>query len=462
MQDDNRPVRQSALSSAREPRVPPPHVLERINGRVLDPATALTIKGVKPRTTVYVGPRLLVTRGPRDEETITALEREADALGWAVDRQQGPHAWCADQSRTCRRHRRGSRWAATTRATTSTRARPPRWSRLDLAVKDKEATSAPDGWVLLQRSRAQAPELADVRHAGLEHVVASVRVTRREPVPRGPAPLRRGPPAPEAPARRRSPPTRVPGQRGAAADGIRRPAPAPPATRSTGRRPVVATLDTGCGEHPWLDGVVRTDVKLGTQPDRLRRRRDRPGEVARPVRSRSTARIDPLAGHGTFIAGLIHQACPDADIVAWRIVGADGLVVESNLVKALEDIAELARRHRDGEPGGHPIDVLSLSLGYYHETPEDELFDPTMYGILRKLGECGVAVVCSAGNDATARPGLPGRVHARGPTTPDDRALRARRRPDRRRSARSTPTAPPTRCSATPDRGFAPTPAAPR
>ena len=32
------------------------------------------------------------------------------------------------------------------------------------------------------------------------------------------------------------------------------------------RRPVVATLDTGCGEHPWLDGVVRTDVKLGTQP----------------------------------------------------------------------------------------------------------------------------------------------------------------------------------------------------
>ena len=81
--------------------------------------------------------------------------------------------------------------------------------------------------------------------------------------------------------------------------------------------------------------------------------------------------------------------------------------MESNLVKALEDIAELARRHRDGEPGGHPIDVLSLSLGYYHETPDDVLFDPTMYGILRRLGECGVAVVCSAGNDATARPVFP-------------------------------------------------------
>ena len=51
--------------------------------------------------------------------------------------------------------------------------------------------------------------------------------------------------------------------------------------------------------------------------------------------------------------------------------------------------------------------MLSLSLGYYHETPQDVLFDPTMYDILRRLGECGVAVVCSAGNDATARPMFP-------------------------------------------------------
>ena len=104
--------------------------------------------------------------------------------------------------------------------------------------------------------------------------------------------------------------------------------------------------------------------------------------------------------------------------------------------------------------------MLSLSLGYYHETPEDELFDPTMYGILRELGECGVAVVCSAGNDATARPVFPaaftpwlddaGTVHAEHDVVPivSVGAL--------------NPNRTTTRCSATPAPGCAPTPAGPR
>jgi len=173
-----------------------------------------------------------------------------------------------------------------------------------------------------------------------------------------------------------------------------------------GRRPVVATLDTGCGDHPWLTGVVRTDVTLGTDPIGYvdpSTDPERWPDLVGPL----DGGIDALAGHGTFIAGMIHQACPDAEIVAWRVVGSEGPLVESDLIKALKDIRELARRHRDGEAGGHPIDVLSLSLGYYHETPEDVQFDPTMYNILRQLGECGVTVVCSAGNDATDRPVFP-------------------------------------------------------
>ncbi len=184
----------------------------------------------------------------------------------------------------------------------------------------------------------------------------------------------------------------------------------PPVRNATvkGRRPVVATLDTGCGPHPWFTGldIVHTDVTLDGDPigyvDPATDPETRPDQVG-PL----DGGLDGLAGHGTFIAGLIHQVCPDADIVAWRVFASEGPIVESDLVKALKDIRDVARRHRDGKPGGHPIDVLNLSLGYYHETPQDELFDPTMYGILRELGECGVAVVCSAGNDATDRPCFP-------------------------------------------------------
>jgi subtilisin family serine protease len=46
-------------------------------------------------------------------------------------------------------------------------------------------------------------------------------------------------------------------------------------------------------------------------------------------------------------------------------------------------------------------------MGYYHETPEDLLFDPTLRHLLNLLGKCGTTVVCSAGNDATARPLFP-------------------------------------------------------
>ena len=46
------------------------------------------------------------------------------------------------------------------------------------------------------------------------------------------------------------------------------------------------------------------------------------------------------------IAGLVHQACPDADILAWRVVPSQGPIVESELVVSLAQIAELARLYR--------------------------------------------------------------------------------------------------------------------
>jgi subtilisin family serine protease len=51
--------------------------------------------------------------------------------------------------------------------------------------------------------------------------------------------------------------------------------------------------------------------------------------------------------------------------------------------------------------------VVSLSLGYYHEQPDDVSFDPQLLQPLRALSQAGVAVVASAGNDSTARPMYP-------------------------------------------------------
>jgi subtilisin family serine protease len=81
--------------------------------------------------------------------------------------------------------------------------------------------------------------------------------------------------------------------------------------------------------------------------------------------------------------------------------------VESEWLTTLAQVVELVRLDREGSRGGHPIDVLSLSMGYYHENAADDLLDPILWGILDELGRLGVIVVCSAGNDATDRPSYP-------------------------------------------------------
>ena len=173
------------------------------------------------------------------------------------------------------------------------------------------------------------------------------------------------------------------------------------------RRPVVAVLDTGVGSHPWLppDIVLRDSSVMGvpigihdplSDPERT-------GVIDDPYEGV----LDSDAGHGTFIAGLIRQVCPDADILAIRVMPSDGAVAESDLLDALtllvirQSLAQAA-----GDPRG-VIDVVSLSLGYYHEQPDDVSFDPQLLQPLRALGESGVSVVAAVGNDSTARPMFP-------------------------------------------------------
>lgn len=183
-----------------------------------------------------------------------------------------------------------------------------------------------------------------------------------------------------------------------------------------GRRPVVAIADTGCASHPWLDRAVTMnplvdggqlgDTDPSTDPE------VHPSQ-ARPL----VGGRDRYAGHGTFMAGLVHQACPDADILTWRCVPAEGAILESRMFEVLEGMATLVEKYRDGLPGGRPIDVVVLALGYYHESPDDVAFDAVIAAPLRRLAACGTVVVCAAGNDATTRPRMPAALAAQRPAS---------------------------------------------
>lgn len=181
----------------------------------------------------------------------------------------------------------------------------------------------------------------------------------------------------------------------------------PRADLSSGRRPVVAVLDTGCTpDHPWLNDVVDTDVRLDDVAAGLTDPATDP-EVTGDVSGPWDGLLDSHSGHGTFIAGLLLQGCPDVDVLAVRVMSGDGVVVESDLLHALTVVAALVSRYRAGRPDGRPVDAVVLSLGYHHERPADALLDVPLRTVLDRLRSMGVAVVASAGNGATDRPLLP-------------------------------------------------------
>lgn len=169
----------------------------------------------------------------------------------------------------------------------------------------------------------------------------------------------------------------------------------------------VVVLDTGIGDHPWFrceQVVDRVQLAsggiIGPQID--------PSAIRHPladseglVPDRMLGWLGTHSGHGTFIAGLLRQSCPAAEIVALAVMGADGIVDENVLIDALT--ALLTKQRED--PGW--ADALVLSLGYYAETSEDVAYGSQLRKLLVDLGRAGVAVFCAAGNDATAVPSYP-------------------------------------------------------
>ena len=103
--------------------------------------------------------------------------------------------------------------------------------------------------------------------------------------------------------------------------------------------------------------------------------------------------LDPAAGHGTFIAGLIEQVAPGVAITLRRVLHAEGDGDEVQIAAAIDALPDLPAT------GG----LLNLSFGGY-SMEHPGLLAAAVAGAQAR----GYVVVASAGNDGTCRPTVPG------------------------------------------------------
>jgi hypothetical protein len=161
---------------------------------------------------------------------------------------------------------------------------------------------------------------------------------------------------------------------GASADGVR-----------------IAILDTGWAEDEFAPSGLG-GISVSVTPQGL----DHPD-------ADGDAFLDPAAGHGTFIAGIIEQLAPGAELEAIRVLSGHGDGDEAEIANVLWDLAQ--RPDTPTTSGGTEAlrpHLVNLSFGGY--SPHGM---GAMAHAVTALNEAGSVVVASAGNDATCVPMYP-------------------------------------------------------
>jgi thermitase len=150
---------------------------------------------------------------------------------------------------------------------------------------------------------------------------------------------------------------------------------------STGTGVVVAVLDTGVqldpGPHPLLGSSLVPGIDLvdgDAQPAETRNGIDDDGDGL----------IDEGIGHGTHVAGIVHQVAPTAKIMPVRVLDDDGSGTTWNAAEGMFWAAD------------HGAKVINMSLGT-HGSPG------VLRDAVRKVSAAGVLVVAAAGNDGKDR-----------------------------------------------------------
>jgi subtilisin family serine protease len=150
---------------------------------------------------------------------------------------------------------------------------------------------------------------------------------------------------------------------------------------SRGEGVTVAVLDTGAQlKHPALkanfSGVTRYDfVNNDTKPSEI-------------MDANRDGKRDPLAGHGTHVAGIVDQVAPAAKIMPLRVLNSQGLGNVYTVAKAVS----YAERYE--------TDVINLSLG---SSQRSELLQEMIGHAIDR----GTIVAAAAGNSDDDTPHYP-------------------------------------------------------
>jgi len=362
----------------------PAELLDRHRGRVLEPGAEVAAGRPAPRSTAYRQRVLLVPDDVlRDQAGIGAVRQVLNGAGLDLD---APEA--------------GS-------------GRTPR----PVVLRPLEGGHEVDSWAALQALRTAADDdgtpldRAVVDRISLEHLVFSAVTitgtpwdTNGDVVDRSYSRSSRG--SARVPvALAAEPPDR--GEVG---------------TEQFARRPVVAVLDSGIGPHPWFgladrtcelpaggflsvlpeaQEVIRRNGDATCADDRVQALADHWDVPA--VSDQLIRDVDSNTGHGTFIAGIIRQAAPRADVLAVRVMHSDGIAYGSDVIAALEAIARRVERAQEQGRPEEMVDAVSLSMGYLDESPADAAYTTHLSEVVGRLVERGVLVLAASGNNSTCR-----------------------------------------------------------
>jgi Subtilase family len=150
-----------------------------------------------------------------------------------------------------------------------------------------------------------------------------------------------------------------------------------------GEEPSIVVIDTGLAAPGFRPDAVAGVEYYGGQQGEYQEMPDENGDRV----------IDPVAGHGTFIAGIIERIAPGCRLEVHGLLKGDGAAKETDVALTFE--ALLARE-------GGPPKLVNVSFSGYTVMEMGRLRQA-----VRKLQDAGTTIVASAGNDATCWPTYP-------------------------------------------------------